>query len=99
MFGLIGKMTAKEGQRDALIDLVLQGSDSLKGCISYVVAKDAENENDLWITEIWDNANSHKASLSHPVIRAAIEKALPLIDMEADSFRQQTEPVAGRGLA
>lgn len=98
LFGLIGKMTAKAGQRDLLIALVLEGANTMPGCISYVVAKDAENENDIWITEVWDSAASHAASLKLPAVTASIGKAMPLIDMEAKGLQQKTVPVGGKGV-
>ncbi len=98
LFGLIGKMTAKSGQRDALIALVLEGADAMPGCISYVVAKDAERENDIWITEVWDSAASHAASLKLPAVTASIARAIPLIDMEAEGLQQKTIPIGGKGI-
>lgn len=98
LFGLIGKMAAKPGQRDALIALILEGADNMPGCISYVVAKDADNENEIWITEVWDNAASHAASLKLPSVAAAIGKAMPLIDMAA-GLQQKTVPVGGKGIS
>ena len=38
MFGLIGKMTAVAGQRDALAEILLEGTASMPGCLSYIVA-------------------------------------------------------------
>jgi quinol monooxygenase YgiN len=98
MFGLIGKMTAKPGQRDALIALILDGSDAMPGCLSYIVAKDAEDENGVWITEVWDSEASHAASLKLPAVTAAIGKAMPLIDMQAKGVQQKTVPVGGTGI-
>ncbi|WP_409516197.1 putative quinol monooxygenase [Brevundimonas sp.] len=98
LFGLIGKMTAKPGRRDALIALVLDGVETMPGCLSYVVAKDPANENDIWITEVWNSEADHKASLSLPSVTAAITRAMPLIDMEADGLQQKTIPVGGKGI-
>lgn len=99
MFGLIGKMTAKPGQRDALITLVLEGVDSMPGCMSYIVAKDADNADDIWITEVWENESSHAASLSLPSVTDSIRRAMPLIDMEAKGMQQKTIPVGGKGVS
>ena len=99
MFGLIGKMSAKPGQRDTLIRLILEGADAMPGCLSYIVAEDSTNQNDIWVTEVWDSEASHVASLKIPAVRAAIEKAMPLIDLQADGLRQKTVPVGGIGLS
>lgn len=40
MYGLIGRITATAGQRDALIDILLEGTSVMPGCLSYIVARD-----------------------------------------------------------
>ena len=93
MYGLIGKMRAKPGQRDALIGLLAAGTANMPGCLSYVIAKDLQDPDALWITEAWDNAASHKASLALPAVRAAITQGKPLIAGFGERF--ETQPVAG----
>lgn len=97
MYGLIGKMLAKPGQRDALLAILLDGTPAMPGCLSYVIAKDSTNGDAIWITEAWDSPESHKASLALPAVRAAIVKARPLIAGFGDRF--ETQPVGGHGLA
>jgi quinol monooxygenase YgiN len=96
MFGLIGKMTAVADQRDALIAILLESTGAMPGCRSYVVAKDPREANAIWITEVWDSAEHHKASLQLPEVRAAIARGKPLIASFGDSVL--TEPVGGHGL-
>jgi quinol monooxygenase YgiN len=96
MFGLIGKMRAQSGQRDALLDILLDGTTGMPGCLSYVVAKDPADADAIWITEVWDNAENHKASLSLPAVQAAIAMARPIIAGFDSSVT--TEPVGGVGL-
>lgn len=96
MYGLIGNMTAKPGQRDTLIAILMGGVDSLPGCLSYVVAKDPAKPDTIWITEVWRDEASHDASLTLPEVKAVIGKAIPLIaGMDAGVI---TEPVGGFGL-
>ena len=96
MYGLIGKMLATPGQRDALVALMLEGTADMPGCLSYVIAKDATDANAIWITEVWDSKESHDASLTLPAVRAIIARARPLIaGFEAGAT---TEPVGGVGL-
>ena len=40
MYGVIGKALTKPGERDAFIAILLEGTGSMPGCLSYVVAKD-----------------------------------------------------------
>jgi len=97
MYGLIGKMRAQPGQRDALIALLLEGTAAMPGCLSYVIAKDKTDLDALWITEAWDSQASHAASLALPAVQAAIAKGRPLIAGFGERF--ETEPVGGQGLA
>ena len=96
MYGLIGKMTAVPGQRDALAAILLDGTHAMPGCLSYVIARDPTDDNALWITEVWDSADSHKASLSLPAVQAAIAKGRPMI--AGFSSRVDTVPLGGHGL-
>jgi len=97
MFGIIGKMTTKPGQRDAFISILLEGVGSMPGCLSYVVAKDPNDPDGMWITEVWDSEASHTASLSLPAVRDAIARGRPLIAGFGE--RTITEPVGGHGLS
>jgi quinol monooxygenase YgiN len=96
MYGLIGKMKAIAGQRDALVSILLEGVSGMPGCLSYVVARDPSDPDAIWVTEVWDNQASHKASLSLPAVKDAITRGRPLIA----SFDQyiETAPVGGHGL-
>lgn len=96
MYGLIGKMNAVAGQRDALAAILLEGTRAMPGCLSYVVATDPADPDALWITEVWDNQASHQASLALPAVQAAIAKGRPLI--AGFSHRVETVPVGGVGL-
>jgi reactive intermediate/imine deaminase len=96
MYGLIGKMVATPGNRDALAAIILGGTGAMPGCLSYVVAKDPREAEALWITEVWDSAESHKASLSLASVKEAITKARPLIASFGDGV--QSEPIGGYGL-
>ena len=97
MYGPIGKMLAQPGQRDALIAILMDGTAAMPGCLSYVIARDPTNADAIWITEVWDSAASHQASLKLPAVQAAISKARPIIAGFGERF--ETEPVGGYGLA
>jgi quinol monooxygenase YgiN len=96
MYGMIGKMIAVAGKRDELIENMLGSIGQMPGCLSYVVHKDTKDENAIWISEAWTDEASHKASLSLPEVRAAIQRSKPLIA----SFGEYviTEPAGGHGL-
>ena len=68
MYGLIGSFSAHPGKRDDLIALMIASTDDMPGCLSYVVARDPADPDKLWITEVLESAESHKASLSIPAV-------------------------------
>jgi quinol monooxygenase YgiN len=96
MYGLIGQFKAAAGQRDALVAILLENVTGMPGCRSYVVALDPKDGDAIWITEVWDDEASHKASLALPSVKDAISRAMPLIA----SFGEHriTQPVGGSGL-
>jgi quinol monooxygenase YgiN len=79
MYGLIAKLTAAAGKRDQVIQIIGDSTTSMPGCISYVLAKDAADENVIWVTEVWDSKGSHDASLTLPRVKQSIVDARPLI--------------------
>jgi quinol monooxygenase YgiN len=95
MYGLISKLTSVLGKRDELIKTLKEGTRSMPGCRSYILAKDAVDENAVWVTEIWDTAASHDASLTLPAVKDCIAQAKPLIA----GFEKVavTNPVGGVG--
>ena len=96
MYGLIGKIVAVPGKRDELIGTLLEATTDMPGCLSYIVAKHAADENTAWITEVWDSKASHDASLALPQVKQAIAAARPIIASFGESII--TTPVGGSGL-
>jgi quinol monooxygenase YgiN len=92
MHGLTGSFTAP-GRRDELIALMSAGTGDMPGCLSNVVARDPQDPDRLWVTEVWEDEASHRASLQLPVVAETIRRALPVIA----GFGQHTvtEPVGG----
>ena len=95
MYGLIGKITCVPGHRDTLVSHLLEGTREMPGCRSYVVATDPADPNGVWVTEVWDSAEQHKASLALPEVKRAISAARPIIAGFEHSF--ETTPVGGVG--
>lgn len=97
MHGLIGRILAVPGQRDALIQILLEGVSGMPGCLSYVVATDPDDANAIVITEVWLSKDHHQASLELASVREAIAKGRPLIAGFGPSTI--TVPVGGHGLS
>ena len=65
----------------------------MPGCFSYGIAKDAADENVLWVTEFWESQSAHDASLTLRAVQAVLPQVKPLIAR----FERiaTTDPVAG----
>ena len=96
MYGLISKINTVPGQRDGLVAILLEGTQTMPGCLSYVIAADPADDNALWITEVWDSQASHKASLSLPGVQAAVGKGRAMI--AGFSSRVETVPIGAQGI-
>ena len=96
MYGLIGRIETKPGAAAELASILVEGVAGMPGCLSYVVARDVEDPDSLWVTEVWDSQASHEASLSLPSVQEAISRGRPLITAFVDRF--VTRPVGGHGL-
>ncbi len=92
MYGLIGKLNAQPGSRDDLAT-ILAGMASMPGCLSYVVALDRTDADGIWVTEVWESADAHRASLELPDVQEAISRGRPLI--AGFEHRFETEPIGG----
>ena len=89
MFGLIGKIRAVEGRAPDLAEVLLSGTSDIPGNVHYLVAQDAQDADVLWVTEVWVDEASHKASLQSPSVQAAIARGRPLIA----AFEQHVQTV------
>jgi quinol monooxygenase YgiN len=96
MYGLIGRMQVVAGQRDALVSILLEGVSGMPGCRSYIVAHDPTDPDAIWVTEVWESQEHHRASLSLPSVQQAIARGKPLISGFGERF--ETAPVGGHGL-
>jgi len=89
-------MRAQPGRRGELVEILLAGTGSMPGCLNYVIAEDAADADAIWISEVWDDEASHKASLSLLAVQAAIARARPSI--AGFDSQTRTRPVGGVGL-
>ena len=99
-FGLCGIMKAQAGQRDALLDVLLEAVEivaDLPGCEVWIVNTMPDDPDALWITEVWRSEADHAASLTDEGVRALIARARPLLAGFGERFT--LEPVAGKGLS
>jgi len=96
MFGMISRITAQPGKRDALAAILAPGEGSLPGLLSYIVARDPRDADALYVTEAWESREAHSGSLLLPEVQAAMARGRPLI--AKFEVVAETEPVGGVGL-
>ena len=96
MHGVIDKLIVHDGKRDELIAILLRGTGDMPGCLSYVVSKDLEDANALWVTEVWESMEKYGQSFQLDAVQEIIAKGKPMI---ADfGERIEIAPVGGYGL-
>ena len=97
-FAMHGKLLAQPGQRNALIDLLLEAAEmvgQMSECRLYLVSTGDERDA-VWVTELWDSEEAHARSLERSDVRALIRRGRPLIAGMSDQAR--LTPVGGKGL-
>ena len=83
MYAMNAKFVAQTGKRDALIEILLRASNvvfQFPGCRAYIVNEDVADATCVLVFEIWDNKETHDASLKDERVRSLIAEAMPLMD-------------------
>ena len=98
-FGLFGKFIAKDGERDTLVDILIEASESMENleeCELYIVNTSDIEPNSVYVYEVWSNENAHQASLTLESTQTLIKRAKPIITgMERISTLRTT---GGKGI-
>ena len=95
MYGLIGSFKAASGKRDELIAILLSNVETMPGCRSYVVAEDPTDPQTIWVTEVWDDEASHKASLQLAAVKAAVARACRSLHPSVSTVNSGSSVVTG----
>ncbi|WP_250003859.1 putative quinol monooxygenase [Actinoplanes sp. M2I2] len=93
-YGYIASMRTRPGHRDEVAAILTGGADGLRaaGCHLYLVGLAADDEETLWVTELWESKEHHDASLRLPETREAIARARPMLTGE---FTSRETTIAG----
>ncbi|SHN09066.1 Quinol monooxygenase YgiN [Cyclobacterium lianum] len=97
---LNGKLTARPGHQDALAEILLEASKlvaSARGCHLYVIGKEKNDSQSVYVTEIWDSKEDHDNSLKVAGVRELITQAMPLLD-GPPAKGQELEIIGGVGV-
>ena len=94
-----GAFKAQPGKGEELAGILLEAAEGLRAderCLLYVVSRDLDQPDMVWVTEAWTDRDAHAASLRAPGTPETIARARPLIaGMEG---RAEFEPLGGKGL-
>ncbi len=88
-FANVGRLGVKPGYRDRLIEILTRPSSDMGelGCLLYEVGVNDEQPDFVFVSELWESADAHAASLELESVRAAIAEAMPLLSGESDGYR------------
>lgn len=81
-FGMQAVITAQPDKANDLALLLLEAAKLLAAdekCECYSVQQSIADPEKIYISEVWENEQAHKASLTNPAIREVITKAMPFI--------------------
>ena len=83
-FANVGSLETKPGQRDAVLSILVRPMAGLKeaGCLLYEVGVNDAVPDTVFVCELWESAEAHRASLELESVQAAIEEAMPLLTGE-----------------
>jgi quinol monooxygenase YgiN len=89
VFANAGTVGAAPGKRDALVAHLTQRSDVLAeiGCLAYEVGTNDAEPDTVFVIELWQSAEAHRASLQLPEVQASIAAARPLLSGEFGGFQ------------
>jgi quinol monooxygenase YgiN len=99
-YGLYGKLQAQAGKGKELGEILLKAAklmESAKGCILYIVNKQAGEPDGIYVMEVWDSKEDHDNSLKVPGVRELIMQAMPILDGKPEGTT--LEVLGGKGLS
>ncbi|MFD2246933.1 putative quinol monooxygenase [Pontibacter ruber] len=99
-YGLHGKLKATVGNGEQLSSILLEAAklvSTAKGCQLYLVSKDKEDEDAVWVTEVWSSKADHDDSLKVEGVRELISQAMPLLDGMPEKG-QELDVLGGAGI-
>ena len=83
-FANVGSLETKPGQRDAVLSILVRPMAGLKeaGCLLYEVGVNDAVPDTVFVCELWESPEAHRASLELESVQAAIAEAMPLLTGE-----------------
>ena len=82
LYSVNGSLSAADGKQEELLNYLLEAAEEMKShdpCLIYSVGIDPEDDTKVYVYEVWQNKDSHQASLQLEVFQNLIAKAKPII--------------------
>jgi quinol monooxygenase YgiN len=92
-----GKATAKPGRGGELAEILLAAAAELEddpGCEIYLINRQADQPDVIWVTELWRSQADLDASLEHIRGSSSVAAAMALVD---DWQMIELDPLGGKG--
>lgn len=88
-FANVGRLGTKPGKRDQLVEILTRPSTQMGdlGCLLYEVGVNDDEPDMVFVSELWESAAAHAASLELESVRTAIAEAMPLLSGEMGGHR------------
>ena len=83
-FANVGTLETKPGQRDSVVAILVRPMAGMKeaGCLLYEVGINDAAPDTVFVCELWESPEAHRASLGLDSVQAAITEAMPLLSGE-----------------
>jgi quinol monooxygenase YgiN len=98
-YALLNKLTAKSGQRDSVVDILIESGkifDDNAACHMYLVSESADDPNVIWVVDLWTTGEAHAEALKTPELRPYVEKSLPMLEGMPEQI--EVRPIGGKGI-
>ena len=99
-FSLLNKLIVQEGKNEEMMDILLEAAESMKDladCEIYLVNIDENEQNSVYVYEVWSDESAHQASLGLEVTQTLISRAKPIITSMERIVSLKT--IGGKGIA
>jgi quinol monooxygenase YgiN len=89
VFANAGSLGAAAGKRGELVRHLTRRSDQLRdiGCLLYEVGVNDADPDTVYVVELWESVDAHRASLALPEVQASIADARPLLSGAFGGFQ------------
>ena len=81
-WGNMGSLKVLPGKRDELVAVLTRFKPELEagGCLVYEVGTNPSTPDRVYVLEVWESAEAHRASLGTGSVREGLHETLPLLD-------------------